>query len=92
MYIYISHFAIWQKLTEHYKSIIIKILKSFKKECKVVYSSYQIKFDIRKNKNIFEKNLPENFPNLMKDTDIQGKKVQKGPDKMNPKDLNQHIL
>ena len=35
--------------------------------------------------NLFEKTMTENFPNLLKDIDVQAQEVQRAPNKMNPK-------
>ena len=35
--------------------------------------------------NLFEKIMTENFPNLVKEIDIQAHEVQRVPNKMNPK-------
>ena len=44
-------------------------------------------------KNVFEEILPEKFPNLKKETDIQVKEVQRIPNKMNPsRHTPRHII
>ena len=43
--------------------------------------------------NLFEKIMPENFPNLVKEIDIQDQELQRVPNKMNPKRLTpRHII
>ena len=53
--------------------------------CQPTYNRHFRKWKEKGVKNVFEEMMPENFPNLKKEKDIQVQEAQKVPNRINPK-------